>query len=460
MLNTTLIFIGTGAISFIVEQFIRLGIIRAHLFDNKTVRLKNLVAQNFCHEDIGSPKPEALKRRLLACQFEKNNPNIPSLQVNTYGDFLAISDEEIERIIENERSEGRQVIIVMASDYHPVQAKGNRIALKFGIPAFWVGIYRMAKAGEIIFYVPGYDLPCYRCITGTRYQFFDKSRLSNHLKGNFGGAGRSSGLPMAATFIDSILSFLIVGLIHIDIEENQHAKLVRRLLNEKRNFIQCQLDPDYLLNDSENIFSQIQGPDLIAFNTIFQREKQKNDCLDCRPFAINSVWENTDYTKENYRESLKLFSDIESASAQGGRIEHPLLKEYESYFPEWEGLLNAKLITENNFEIIMERNGNEVFKVHIGHLPVRKTIRNVKPGPYVVRSNTKTILWQGELEKQELIWPEAFPEQPLKLAADTGQIFSRSTREIKLLNGKINIQVFPEIESGRLEMEIKGHGFA
>jgi len=107
----------------------------------------------------------------------------------------------------------------------------------------------------------------------------------------------------------------------------------------------------------------------------------------------------------------------------------------------------------------MERNGNEVFKVHVGHLPIRKTIRNVKPGPYVIRSNKKSILWRGELAKQELIWPEAFPEQPLKLAADTGEMFSRATREIKLLNDKIIIQVFPEIESGRLEMEIKGHDF-
>jgi len=455
-----LLIIGTGAISFFVELLVRIGIKRVYLFDNKSVQRKNIVAQNFHHSDEGFQKPEALKKRLHGCQFEKGNSEIPPLEVFTNGDFLTVTDKEIEQIITKEKSEGRQVILIMASDYHPAQARGNRIAIKYDVPVFWVGIYHLGKAGEIIFYIPGFDLPCYRCITETRYSYFDKKRLSNHLTGDCSGSGRSTGLPTAASFIDAVLEHLIIGYIHIDTETNQHGRLFRGLLVEKRNLIQCQLDPDYLLNDSENIFSQIQGPDQIAFNTIFQTENRKRDCLDCRSFATNSVWKHTDYTRENYRETLEIFSDIASASANRVRIDHPLLKEYEDYFPEWEKLLKLKLIAEGNFEISMEQNGKEIFKVYTGNLPVRKIIRNVNPGPYVVKSSIKSTLWQGELKEKDLIWTESYPGQPLKLAADTGEIFSRSTREIKLLNDKIIIQVFPEIESGRLELEIKGHDFA
>ena len=59
--------------------------------------------------------------------------------------------------------------------------------------------------------MPGYDLPCYRCITESRYEFFDKNRLSDHLRGDNTGAGRSAGLPMAASFIDAVLAHLNHG---------------------------------------------------------------------------------------------------------------------------------------------------------------------------------------------------------------------------------------------------------
>ena len=299
MQNITLIVAGIGAFGHAVERFVRLAIGKLYIFDNGVVERKNTVAQNFTYEDIGLRKPEALKPRLQSCAFEKDNPDIPPLEMKLYGDFLSLSDEEFEKIIRNEQDKGRQVILVMASDYHPVQARGNRIALKFEVPTFWVGIYRMGKAGEIIFFLPGYDLPCYRCITETRYRFFDKNRLLNHINGNFQGTGRSTGLPMAADYIDAILNHLIIGAIHIEVDKNQHAKLFRKLLKEGRNFIQCQLDPDYKLNDNEDIFAQIKkGPDLIAFNTIFQQENARIDCLDCS--FTHKKWVITDYTKEEY----------------------------------------------------------------------------------------------------------------------------------------------------------------
>jgi len=457
MFNTTLLGVGTGAFSNPIEQSNRLAIKNIHLFDNKLVQRKNLVAQNFDNSDEGTLKTVALKKRLEQCEFEKGNPDVPPLQVTTHGDFLAVTDDEIEDIILKEKADGKTVILAMATDYHPAQARGNRIALKYDIAVFWVGIYTMGKAGEIIFYVPGYDLPCYRCITESRYRFFDKNRLSGHLRGDNTGAGISSGLPQAASFIDAVLLHLIIGYIHRGIETNQHGKLFRRLLAEKRNFIQCQLDPDYMLNDTENIFSQIQGPDLIAFNTIFQQEQRKADCLDCSPIAAKSVWKHTDYTRENYLERLKCFSNLEPSFFNADQNKHPLLKEYENYFHVWEELLNLKLITEGQFEIIIERNGKELYKIAIAKGQIRKTIRNVKPGNYAIRSSVNSLLWQGDLEKHELLWANAFPEQPLKLAADTEQIILNSTKKINLLNGKIILRVFPEIEFGRLELEINNN---
>jgi hypothetical protein len=453
MLNTTIIFVGVGASGFMIEQFARLGVGGMHLFDNDIVEIKNLTSQNFTYDDVGLQKDEAIIKRLKSCEFEKDNPSIPPLELTAHGDFLKISDSEIEMMIQNEQEKGHQVILVLASDYHPVQARGNRISLKFEIPTFWVGIYRKGMAGEIVFYVSNHDLPCYRCITESRYRFFDKKHLISHLKGDFRGSGRSSGLPPAATFIDAILSHLIFGVIHIEDDKNQHAKLFRRLLKEKRNFIQCQLDPTYKLNDTEDIFAQMKGTDFICFNTIFQHESRKLDCIDCREFAIQLVWKETDYTKENYRESLIAFSMIEEAFMHGLNYDHPLLNEYEHMFPQWEKHLNSVLKIEDIREITIERNGTV-----IGYFPLKnqydvKHINNIIPGLYSIKIDNDQIIWCGEFTEQHLIWNSAFPERPVELAADTGNSKTESTLKLKLLNGQITISILPGIESGCLQIK-------
>lgn len=457
MLNTVFIFVGVGAIGFMIELFVRLSSRGMHLFDNDVVEIKNLTSQNFTYDDVGLQKDVAIIKRLKSCEFEKDNPNISPLELTTHGDFLKVSDAEIEMMVQKEQEKGRQVILVLASDYHPVQARGNRISLKLKIPTFWVGIYRKGMAGEIIFHVPNHGLSCYRCITETRYNFFDKNRLVNHLKGDFSGSGKSMGLPMAATFVDAILAHIIIGYIHRNIERNQHGKLFRKLLREKRNFIQCQLDPDYRLNDSEDIFSQIQAPDMIAFNTVFQHENKKQDCLDCRKFLNGWVWENTDYTKENYRNVLEKFSMWEAGLSPHSDYVHPLLYKYKNLFPQWEKYSKEfSFDEEKSFRIFIERDGIVIDSIIMTNLDDIKHINNIIPGLYSIKIDNDQEIWCGEFTKQHLIWNSAFPERPLELAADTGNSKAESTLKLKLFNGQITFSILPGIESGCLQIQTGG----
>ena len=106
--------------------------------------------------------------------------------------------------------------------------------------------------------------------------------------------------------------------------------------------------------------------------------------------------------------------------------------------------------------IIIERNGENIGSIPWKHLPFIHEIGNLKPGTYRVKLDTGRVIWQGELAERELIWALAFEEQALDLAADTREAPARTTREITLLNGDLIIRVFPEIESGRLELRIGG----
>ena len=98
-----IIFVGVGASGFMIEQLARLGIGGMHLFDNDIVEIKNLTAQNFTHDDVGLQKDVAIIKRLKSCEFEKDNPNIPPLELMAHGDFLKVSDTEIEMMVQNEQ---------------------------------------------------------------------------------------------------------------------------------------------------------------------------------------------------------------------------------------------------------------------------------------------------------------------------------------------------------------------
>ena len=341
MLNTTLFCTGLGAGGLMVEGFVRNAIKRIHLSDFDIVERKNLLSQNFINSDIGKTKEDGLERRLIDCEFEKNNPGIMPLEIIKHGDFMKIHENEIETIIRNEIESDREIIFIIATDYHPTDAYMNRIALKYKVAAFWVSLYRMGMAGEIIFFTPNHELPCHWCIARDRHIYWDLNRFSKHLRGNFSGSGKSMGLPAAATFTDSILNHLVIGYIHRNVEENQHGKFFRRLIREKRNFIQCQMDPDYRL-DGEDIFSQIQGPDVVTFNTIFQQEKKNPECIHCRRFEGNFIWQHADYTRENYREILIKFSKLHASELNCPDYRHPLLEKYSDLFEEWERLGSKK----------------------------------------------------------------------------------------------------------------------
>lgn len=130
---------------------------------------------------------------------------------------------------------------------------------------------------------------------------------------------------------------------------------------------------------------------------------------------------------------------------------HPLWQEE---FERLCGETSKSKMAQKIPEIIIERNGERIASIPCGNFPVTHKIQNVTPGLYTISLDTGRILWQEELTQQELLWAIAFPGEALDLAADTGEGVERSTREIRLLDGRLIIRVFPETESGRLELKI------
>ena len=315
MLDTSIIHVGVGASSTSIEQFSRIGIKRWVLFDHDRVEKKNLVAQDFEISDIGKLKVEAIKERMERCEFERGVLDVPPLSVSVFEDFLEPDDWTLDQIIKQEKKAYGRVILVAATDYHPAQARAARLGIRHEIPTFFIGAYRDGLAGEMIFYHPkAMGMPCYRCITASRYKAFDERPPEAQ------GAAKSSGLPFGIGVLDSQLAHLIIGCIHYDFPEqfpgygktvrdiyygstpltddvqtNRHADLFRELVLENRNFIQTQLNPGYRMA-GEDIFRDengVHGENVKTFISMFQQDEKRKDCLDCL-----KAWKHTDYRLE------------------------------------------------------------------------------------------------------------------------------------------------------------------
>jgi len=106
--------------------------------------------------------------------------------------------------------------------------------------------------------------------------------------------------------------------------------------------------------------------------------------------------------------------------------------------------------------VIMEKDGNILCCFPVEDKSVTRHIHNIKPGNYTVKLDTGRIIWEDRLTERDLLWVYAYPEQGLRLAADTGESIALKTRDIQLLDGDITVEVYPGIESGRIELKLRG----
>jgi len=110
-------------------------------------------------------------------------------------------------------------------------------------------------------------------------------------------------------------------------------------------------------------------------------------------------------------------------------------------------------------QIIIEKEEQLFETYQFDRIPDRYSIKNIIPGEYRLKMETGRIFWKGFITEKDCIWRKAYPGQPLKLAADTGEQELRPTRSVPLLGGMVLLNIYPGVETGVLEIELKeGNG--
>ena len=170
-----------------------------------------------------------------------------------------------------------------------------------------------------------------------------------------------------------------------------------------------------------------------------------------RAFAeIEALGKRPGYRK-GYEQFLRFMSLVKANTEAGGSAIDP-----EALRSNLDDLAGATEPMTSLPALVLECGGRIIASIPVAGRGSLGIVGGLAPGSYLVRLETGRILWQGELDKSDLIWRHAFPEEPLPLAAETDEITCRIGGQILLLDGEIVIRLVPGRVSGQMEFFFNG----
>ncbi len=248
MTSSHVVGIGVGGAAGLYENLVRSGLGKLTVVDFDTVDASNLCTQGFYINDIGIPKVEALGRRLTGI-----NPNLEYVAVSS--DFTKLSEEEVKNLIHNAN------LIMLMTDSFYAQARGNRVALKYQIPAIFAIVYANARCAEITFTIPGITPACHRCAVSSRYQAY-KTGYSNDVT--------STGSTVFHThYLNSCLGLLTLAMLHQNLPNTEFSNWFGE--RWERNLVQVRMHPQYGKQEGSLFEKTFRGQQRIfAFDSLWQ----------------------------------------------------------------------------------------------------------------------------------------------------------------------------------------------
>lgn len=256
---------GTGSVgSYCAEQLTRNGVGAFTLIDPENVEPENLCRTTYEIKDLERPKVEALAGRLL-------NIN-PLVELTLHPKSL--SDFEIPDF----SALVKQADLVIATTDDPkAQRILNRFAYFHKKPALFVGLYKVAEGGEVIFTIPE-DTPCYFCATKFRHQEEHMAQVSVDVDY---GTGRLVSEVALAADIHHVTSIAVKMALSLLLPEDaQQAKLKEFLnsqIDEGANFLTLSMVPDYLFYPE--VFGNTPGQ--YAYQSVWLKPERREECPVC-----------------------------------------------------------------------------------------------------------------------------------------------------------------------------------
>ncbi len=245
--------VGTGGARNYLENMARNGFRNYILLDGDTVAPSNVATQGVFRSEMGMPKPEAIRRRILDI-----NPRARVLCVNRFLDDR-MTDSEFQGYLN--RFPGRKptdYLILGCTDSFAANTRSALLSLKYGIPYLGAGMYQNGLAAEVIFTYPGVTASCPRCLLRSRFEAYEKG-YTNQVT--------SAGCTTFATErLNTLLGYLsLMILLYREAPGSPYHTMLDRVRD--RNFAWIRLSPD--LGSSElgiGLFDRVfQGPEVSSY---------------------------------------------------------------------------------------------------------------------------------------------------------------------------------------------------
>lgn len=292
----TILTIGVGGGSYTVEKLARL--LPGHLknVDPDVVELHNLARTAYSLSDIGLPKVDALRRRIAEIN--------PDIRVSSYpADVLTLSDAELAALFDGVD------LVVAGTDRFEAQARVNELALRYRVPAVFVGMNAGAQGGRVLWTIPG-ETGCHRCLAPERYTLAETARSSKAAatRAETPGpdtvgpdvsldlVGEVGALPDCA-FVDAVALKVIVAVLERG-EDSAAGRFYGEM--QRRNDVMVRCHPEFaygeavwdaLLNDlpkePKDLAAELRREALFSMDSAWMRGAHDPACPVCGPRSVS-----------------------------------------------------------------------------------------------------------------------------------------------------------------------------
>lgn len=207
MKNKCAIILGCGSVgSLVALELARAGVGIFVLVDNDILEYHNICRHQCDIEDVGEYKVDALQRRI-----KRINPTAKIVA-------LVSTVEMIKKEIFDQYCVKGNTILIGCADNRAADVYSNSISVLYGIPFLSIGFWERAFAGEIFYYLPGKDMPCYQCALGNGSDLSQRTSTNHRLYTNEEDLSRVSfepGISVDINFVTTIGIKLLLDIFNI-----------------------------------------------------------------------------------------------------------------------------------------------------------------------------------------------------------------------------------------------------
>lgn len=236
------VIIGCGSVgSLVAMELARAGVEKYVLCDADTLEYHNVCRHQCGIEDVGDLKVNALRRKIL-------NIN-PKANIKTFGGII----QNIPKDILDDMCTPLETIFVGCGDNRMADVYANKIAIYYDAAFISIGFWERAYAGEIFYYLPRKNMPCYKCALGSG-DLSGRVEANHHVysnQENVEAVKFEPGISVDINFITSVGIKLIIDILNA----NNPGYIPRLLNNLKQYTLICNTSNPEIGGEMVEIFS-------------------------------------------------------------------------------------------------------------------------------------------------------------------------------------------------------------